>query len=113
MNGLRLCLLLLAVYCQGTFELPTPGRPVGFVYKGGKANAPVQLEAFVDLTCPDSRTVWPVLKEIAEFYGQDKLRLIVYLFPLPYHRNAHIATSVCISFVFELDRERGRKCFGS
>lgn len=97
----RLYLLFLTIFCGKSLSTsPTPARPLGFVYKGGKANAPVQLEAFVDLTCPDSRTVWPVLKEIAEFYGQDKLRLIVYLFPLPYHRNAQIAASVCRTSYF-------------
>ena len=70
------------------------GSSLGFVYNSGEADAPVQLEAFVDLTCPDSRDAWFVFTRVADSYAPSKLRLTVHLFPLPYHRNAHIAATV-------------------
>lgn len=95
----RLALVLFASLANSLlFRLPsaaaTRDSSPGFVYNGGDADAPVQLEAFVDLTCPDSRDAWPVFTRIADSYGAHRLRLTVHLFPLPYHRNAHIAAAV-------------------
>ena len=88
--------LLFAVSWQGLqAQIPLPNRPLGFVYNNGDPNAPVHLEAFVDMLCPDSQQAFPVLEKLAHIYGPRTLRLTLQLFPLPYHTNAFVAAQVC------------------
>jgi protein-disulfide isomerase len=61
------------------------------VARTGDADAAIKLEAFVDLQCPDSKAVWPILLQLAKHYGPHKLQLVATLFPLPYHHNAFFA----------------------
>lgn len=83
--------LLLAASLQGLdSQLPLPHRPLGFVYNGGEPSAPVHLEAFVDMLCPDCQQAFPVIEKLAQVYGPSTLRLTLQLFPLPYHTNAFI-----------------------
>lgn len=47
-----------------------------------------QLETFFDLTCPDCKAAWPNVKQVADYYGPEKLTVRVHTLPLPYHRQA-------------------------
>ena len=73
---------------------PLPRRTPGFVFNGGKSNAPIHLSAFLDLTCADSKRVWPVIKKLANNYGPKKIRLTVHFFALAYFNNAFRALKV-------------------
>ncbi|XP_041456262.1 uncharacterized protein LOC121408721 isoform X2 [Lytechinus variegatus] len=90
-----------------TAQAPIPDRPPGFIYKPSPENAaaPVILEAWVDLVCPDSKDAWLTYQKVADFYGPRKLRFSALLFPLPYHRAAMMAAQA--AFVAdELNPER-------
>ncbi|TMW56209.1 hypothetical protein Poli38472_008857 [Pythium oligandrum] len=81
----------LAVLSAVQAQLPIPGKPPGFVYGKGSAGAGVQLESYIDLLCPDSKSAFPGLKKLAEYYEPDQFRLTFVLFPLPYHQHAFAA----------------------
>ncbi|KAJ0399576.1 hypothetical protein P43SY_009635 [Pythium insidiosum] len=105
--------LLLVAFCAalGTVQgqLPIPGKPPGFAYGKGSPGAGVQLETYIDLLCPDSKSAFPGLKKLAEHYEPDdksafpglkklaehyepdEFRLTFVLFPLPYHQHAFAA----------------------
>ncbi|KAI8507444.1 hypothetical protein Bbelb_148240 [Branchiostoma belcheri] len=74
--------------------LPLPDIPTGYVYKNGNPLAPIQIEMFGDLVCPDFRNAFPVLKEVADWYGPNLLCLKIHLFPLPYHKYAFLTHQV-------------------
>lgn len=73
---------------------PIPRRPPrGFQYLESRCDSPVEMKAFLDLTCPDCKQAWPVLQQVAAYYNYDQggkklLDFEVLLFPLPYHRAA-------------------------
>ncbi|KAK6184472.1 hypothetical protein SNE40_006940 [Patella caerulea] len=73
-------------------QIPIPSREVGYVYKNGSDSAPVHLDVFIDLICPDSKQALPTLLQVAEMYGPTQLQLTAHIFPLPYHRNSFYAT---------------------
>ena len=50
-------------------QVSVPNRPNGLAYMKGDSSAPVQIDLFVDLMCPDSKLVFPVLLKVAEVYG--------------------------------------------
>lgn len=52
----------------------------------------VELEAFLEVLCSDSRDAWPILKEVQAHYTNERLDLLIQQLPLPYHRNAFLAT---------------------
>lgn len=81
-----LCFLATASLVTAGATPPIPVRPPG--YRKGSPSAPVRLEAFVDLLCPDSKAAWPVIQDVYNSYTGDVLELVVHLFPLPYHTNA-------------------------
>jgi protein-disulfide isomerase len=58
----------------------------------GAANAPVVMEEFADLACPQCARVTPILHEVRSSYG-DKVKLIFRQFPLEIaaHKNAYDA----------------------
>jgi len=90
--------LFVILYLTSVFaQYSIPSRKQGFA--SGPADAALQLEAYVDLLCPDSAGAWPKMKELKQHYGDD-LNLIVQIMELPYHRNTHemaIATQVLAS----------------
>ncbi|XP_064613301.1 uncharacterized protein LOC135477077 [Liolophura sinensis] len=89
MGLLRLAVLLVGVsLARG--QVPIPKRPLGYVYKGVAPTAPVNIEFFLDLICPDSKAAFPVLKAVGDHYG-GSVRIAAIPFPLPYHRNAFLA----------------------
>ncbi|XP_071849039.1 uncharacterized protein [Apostichopus japonicus] len=82
--------VLLFVFCVGFLEVcysqpSVPRRPQGFPYKAECGNVKVEIDLFLDLTCPDSKAAYPVVKQVADYYGND-VHLKTYMFPLPYHR---------------------------
>eukprot|EP00128_Syssomonas_multiformis_P010911 Colp12_sorted_trinity150504_noHs@5050 len=95
---MKTLLLLSALVALCAAQVPIPSRPPGLTYSG-KADAPIQLDAFLDLLCPDSKAAWPTLKALATSYGNETFRLNVHLFPLPYHHNAFIATRAAFALV--------------
>lgn len=90
--------LLLSLIVFGVYgQIPIPRREVGFVYGSAKRDAPIHLDFYIDLICPDSQLAFPTMLKIADFYGPEVLVLNTHLFPLPYHRNGFYAAKVCIS----------------
>jgi sRNA-binding regulator protein Hfq len=71
---------------------PVPPTTPGIVYNPSAIPARVRLEVFIEVHCPDSRDAWPIMKSVAQYYGAEKLELLVQQLPLPYHRNALLAT---------------------
>jgi hypothetical protein len=55
----------------------------GFVM--GSATAPIQIEGFLDLQCPDCAGDWPTMMQVLAHYGPDKVSMRLHIFPLPYH----------------------------
>jgi len=70
-------------------QVPIPNRPDGFPL-GGAAGAPIVLESFFDLLCPDSRAAWPVIQQVVQHYASN-LHFRLHTFPLPYHTWSFIA----------------------
>lgn len=89
-----LVLVLGGLISQGTAQAPIPLRPPGFFYSNGSCVAPIQLEAFVDLMCPNSKAAWPTYQKVADYYGPNTVRFSALIFPLPYHRAAMVAAQV-------------------
>ena len=98
---------LLSILCL-TFwfseaQVPIPTKPLGVHYRNGTHNAPIHIHVFLDLACPDSKMAWPIMKQVADAYPFGTISLKVFIFPLPYHRNAHLAAIVSLLyFVFTL-----------
>src|SRR2546423_15274399 len=78
-------LLILAV-CFATALAATRGevRPANAL---GSANAPVTIEFFSDLQCPQCARYEPIVKNLRTEFG-DKVRLVLRHFPLDSHQNA-------------------------
>ncbi|KAF0694626.1 Aste57867_14522 [Aphanomyces stellatus] len=70
-------------------EAPIPKTPYGITYSDGSADAPIQIDFFLDLLCPDSRNAYPNVVKLADTYPLD-VRVRFHHFPLPYHRNAFV-----------------------
>ena len=66
--------------------IPIPHRPSGFLL--GDATAQITLDAFIDIQCPHSRTIWPTLLEVAKYYQGKSVSLRVHLITLSNHRQA-------------------------
>jgi len=66
--------------------IPIPHRPSGFLL--GDATAQITLDAFIDIQCPHSRTIWPTLLEVAKYYRGKSVSLRVHLITLSNHRQA-------------------------
>src|SRR5207237_6716075 len=56
----------------------------------GPANAPVTIEFFSDLQCPQCARYEPIVKSLKTEFG-DKVRLVLRHFPLESHENAAVA----------------------
>lgn len=96
---LLVCLVSFsASLAYGPGSVPIPRTYDGFAL--GPASAPLLVEAFYDLQCPDSRAAHPVLRTVFETIcsrsntPQGCVRLIVHMFPLPYHRAAFPAAQI-------------------
>lgn len=86
-------------------QLPIPGKPPGFTYGHGTADAGVQLETYVDLMCPASAAAFPGLKILASHYKPEEFRLKFVLFPLPYHQYAFTAAESAFTIASALGED--------
>lgn len=75
--------------------IPIPRRPSG--YASGKADAPIQIEAFIDLQCPYSKKAWPTLLAVATKYGQERVRLIIQPIVLAEHHQSWDVTKAAVA----------------
>ena len=66
--------------------IPIPQRPSGFLI--GDAAAQITIDAFIDIQCPHSRSIWPTLLEVSEYYKGKPVSLKVHLITLSNHRQA-------------------------
>ena len=95
---LLVTVVLLSIVISVTAQVPIPHRPLGFIYKNASSSAPIHIDVYLDLACPDSKHAFPVMEQVADYYKQS-VRLKVLMFPLPYHRNSHFAAIVSVSTV--------------
>lgn len=74
--------------------IPIPTRPCG--YRLGSGNAPVQVEAFVDIECPFSKKAWPTLLDVVNNYGDTQVSVTLYPTFLSDHRQSWDVTKAAI-----------------
>lgn len=67
-------------------SIPIPHRPSGFLL--GDVAGLITIDAFIDIQCPHSRTIWPTLLEVSEHYSDKPVSLRVHLITLSNHRQA-------------------------
>jgi len=77
--------LSIFIFVSGQ-QQPVPGKYTG--YKRGNPSAPILLETFVDFQCPDCGSDWPVVKQVLDHYGPDKVYFVMHIYPLWVHRQA-------------------------
>jgi protein-disulfide isomerase len=82
--------LLMLVFCSGN-ALAAPRGEVRTANTLGPSNAPVTIEFFSDLQCPQCARYEPMVKTVKNEFG-DKVRLILRHFPLSTHQNAAFAS---------------------
>jgi len=82
-------LLLILLILKTNAQTPIPPRYDGFAF-GGPSSAPILLEGFFDVLCPDCAAGWPTINKVIAHYG-NQLNFLMHTFPLPYHTNAFIA----------------------
>jgi len=82
-------LLLILLMLKTNAQTPIPPRYDGFAF-GGPSSAPILLEGFFDVLCPDCAAGWPTINKVIAHYG-NQLNFLMHTFPLPYHTNAFIA----------------------
>jgi protein-disulfide isomerase len=83
--------------------IPIPQRTAG--YRLGSAEAPVQVEAFVDVECPFSKKAWPTLLAIANSYSELEVGITAHAIVLCDHRQSWDITKAAV-FVAEDDPVR-------
>ncbi|MDY6899397.1 MAG: thioredoxin domain-containing protein [Cyanobacteriota bacterium] len=66
--------------------IPIPKSPPG--YNWGHADAPIQVEMFMDFECPFSKDAWLKVLKVANTYGKEKLRLKIEPMSLSNHRQS-------------------------
>jgi len=91
------CLLLLVVLivcCSSLLvscQFPIPRRTDGFHLLGtGGPDAPIVVDGFFDVLCPDCQRAWPVAKQLIATYST-QIHFRFHTFPLPYHTWAFVA----------------------
>uniref|UniRef100_K3WIJ4 Thioredoxin-like fold domain-containing protein n=1 Tax=Globisporangium ultimum (strain ATCC 200006 / CBS 805.95 / DAOM BR144) TaxID=431595 RepID=K3WIJ4_GLOUD len=90
-------------------QLPIPQEPPGFTVGGGSADAGVQLETYIDLLCPASKSAYPGLDKLVKHYKPSELRLRFVLFPLPYHQHAFTAAESAFTITKALGDDKFTK----
>ena len=86
MKILRVSLLISTLAVVAT-ALSSPGDQARSANTLGPANAPVTIEFFSDLQCPQCARYEPIVKSLKAEYG-DKVRMILLHFPLSAHEHA-------------------------
>jgi protein-disulfide isomerase len=71
----------------GPTAFSAPDKQVRYANTLGPANAPVTIEFFSDLQCPQCARYEPIVKSLKQEYG-DKVRMILRHFPLSAHEHA-------------------------
>ncbi|MBV6623207.1 MAG: thioredoxin domain-containing protein [Rivularia sp. (in: Bacteria)] len=74
--------------------IPIPKTPPG--YNWGNADAPIQVEMFMDLECPFSKDAWVKVLKVANTYGEEKLRLNIEPMSLSNHRQSWDVTKAAL-----------------
>lgn len=72
-------------------QTPIPTSPGDNAFGIGAFDAPIVIDGFFDLLCPDCADTWPTVKQVLQAYGTKQLRLNFHTFPLPYHTYAFYA----------------------
>jgi len=85
-----LLLVCLAIPGLGLSALASPKAEIRSANTLGPATAPVTIEFFSDLQCPQCARYEPMVKSLKMEYG-DKVRLILRHYPLGTHQNAPLA----------------------
>jgi protein-disulfide isomerase len=67
-------------------QLPIPARYDG--HSIGNPSAPILLEEFFDLQCPDCKQAHPVIQQLLSHYGPNTVYYIQHIYPLQLHRQA-------------------------
>jgi len=70
-----------------------PYKHVGIVL--GKRDAPIYLEVFLDLTCPNSKKAYPVIKEIQKTFPE-KVQVVVHPWIQPWCPQSYILFTAAI-----------------
>ena len=86
MKILRIITLLVVVVVAKT-AFSAPGDKVRSANALGPTNAPVTIEFFSDLQCPQCARYEPIVKSLKNEYG-DRVRMILRHFPLSVHEHA-------------------------
>jgi len=73
-------------------DIAVPATTPGIRYRPASPRPAVILEMFLEVHCSDSAYEWGIIKTVQEHYGPDKLDVVIQQMPLPYHRNAFLAT---------------------
>lgn len=94
MTGFIYTVIFCVIFIAHAQEVPVPPRPQGYIYAYSQSNnlTDLQVDAFFDLLCPDSKQAFPTLLQVANHYGPDVMTLRLHMFPLPYHRNSFLAS---------------------
>lgn len=71
---------------------PIPALDV-FRWMGSDALQATTVDMFIDFQCSDSKTAWPIIKQVVAHFSQlgKELRVNVWNMPLPYHFQAFLA----------------------
>jgi len=83
----KLCLFslfLASVSADSFYQIHFPRRPFGYRYVEGSQNAPIKIDMYFGLQCEDARDSYPIIKNVADYYGPEMVELNFHLFPLPY-----------------------------
>ncbi|GFN99608.1 eppin [Plakobranchus ocellatus] len=89
--------------------LNVPNRPLGFFFGGPPQSPSVEVVAYLDITCPDSKAVYPTLLMVASNYKPSQVQLRVHLFSMPFHRHSHTLSKAAL--VLDLYQPNGDTAF--
>lgn len=89
MNGFRLAPILIA-FSIATNVLAASADDIRPANAVGPANAPVTIEFFSDMQCPQCARYEPMVKSVRGEFG-DKVRMVIRNFPINAHEHAELA----------------------
>jgi protein-disulfide isomerase len=90
MHSLLPFLFVVAVFVSvGAQQLPIPKTSLGV--SRGHPDAPIKLEEFGDFQCPDCKEALPVVEQVLEYYGPEKIYYTWHTYPLWFHHQAWTA----------------------
>ena len=89
MNGFRLAPILIA-FSVATNVLAASADDIRPANAVGPANAPVTIEFFSDMQCPQCARYEPMVKSVRGEFG-DKVRMVIRNFPINAHEHAALA----------------------